>query len=81
MDLPSYEEAIKEPVETGRGAKFCRQATLRAGRQATIHFAGENDNTEDMSNCWAIILFISPLAMIVIVLLSHLFFQCEIYIL
>ena len=79
MDLPSYEETIKEPVEAS--PKFCRQATLRAGRQATIHFAGENDNTEDMSNCWAIILFITPLAMIVIVLLSHLFFQCEIYIL
>ena len=58
MDLPSYEEAIKAPVEAGRGAKICRQAT--------VHFAGENDNTEDMSNCWAIILFITPLAMIVI---------------
>ena len=56
MDLPSYEEAIKAPVEAG--PKFCRQAT--------VYFAGENDNTEDMSNCWAIILFITPLAMIVI---------------
>ena len=56
MDLPSYEEAIKEPVEVG--PKFCRQAT--------VHFAGKNDNIEDMSNCWAIILFITPLAMIVI---------------
>ena len=25
MDLPSYEEAIKQSVEEGRGAKFCRQ--------------------------------------------------------
>ena len=25
MDLPSYEEAIKQPVEEGRAAKFCRQ--------------------------------------------------------
>ena len=49
-------EAIKEPVEAG--PKFCRQAT--------VHFAGEIDNTEDMSNCWAITLFITPLAMIVI---------------
>ena len=32
--------------------------------QATVHFAGENDNTEHRTNCWATIILITPIVMI-----------------